>query len=147
MKRFIYFGMTVLLAVLSIGFISCSSSNDDDKVEDTSTYSSKIVGTWTISIDEGWEIDDAGQKDIWNQTDADHFLKFYNDGSGTHADDQDYDPFTWTINGNTLLITPTTTYYNKETWTIKSITDTKMILECSTSTLYNKYTCAKLASK
>ena len=89
MRTFRLIGMTLLMIMLTVNFTACS---DDE--EDTSSYSTDIVGVWTIVCDEGWEIDDNGEKDSWKEEDADLFLKFYEDGTGTHADDQDFNPFT-----------------------------------------------------
>lgn len=130
------------MILLTTAFTSCSKSSDDDK-EDTASYTTNIVGVWTITVDEGWKIDSDGQKDTWKDEDADEHLKFYKDGTGTHADDQDFNPFTWKIVGSTLSITPTISSYDSETWTIKSINAKTMILETSGTKSYDKLTCTK----
>ena len=82
------------------------------------------------------------EKDSWKEEDADLFLKFYEDGTGTHADDQDFNPFTWSITDNKLTLNPTTSYYEKEVWNI-SMKDNTMTLEISGQDFYNKLTCKK----
>lgn len=142
MKKVRFYGMALLMILLTAGFVSCSKSSDDDK-EDTASYATNIVGVWTISVDEGWEIDDDGQKDTWKDEKAEEHLKFYKDGTGTHADDQNFNPFSWKIVGSTLSITPTTSSYDSEIWTIKSLNAKTMILEKSETKSYDKYTCTK----
>ena len=137
MRTFRLIGMTLLMIMLTVNFTACS---DDE--EDTSSYSTDIVGVWTIVCDEGWEIDDNGEKDSWKEEDADLFLKFYEDGTGTHADDQDFNPFTWSITDNKLTLNPTTSYYEKEVWNI-SMKDNTMTLEISGQDFYIKLTCKK----
>ena len=134
MKSLKFFGMTLLMVLCTVNFTACS---DDE--EDTSSYATSIVGIWTIICDEGWEIDENGEKYSWKEEDADYFLKFYEDGTGTHADDQDFNPFTWSLTDNKLTLYPTSSYYEKEVWNI-SITDNTMILEVSEQNLYNKLT-------
>ena len=56
MRTFRLIGMTLLMIMLTVNFTACS---DDE--EDTSSYSTDIVGVWTIVCDEGWEIDDNGE--------------------------------------------------------------------------------------
>lgn len=138
MKTLKLFGMTIVMVLLAVNFAACSS--DDD--EDNSSYATAIVGTWTIVCDEGWEVDENGEKDSWKDEDATHFLKFYNDGTGTHADDRDYDPYTWNITDNTLVLRSKSGHNEKEIYTI-SIRNNTMILEGSTKDFYNKLTCKK----
>lgn len=82
-------------------------------------------------------------KDEWKDEDSDHFLKFYKDGTGTHADDQEFNPFTWYIDNNILTLNPTTSYYDEEVWTIKSLNANTLVLEMSGTDFYNKLTCKK----
>ena len=74
--------------------------------------------------------------------DDNYFIKFYDDGTGTYADDQDFNPFTWRITDNKLTLNPTTSYYEKEVWNI-SMKDNTMTLEISGQDFYNKLTCKK----
>jgi outer membrane receptor protein involved in Fe transport len=74
--------------------------------------------------------------------DDNYFIKFYDDGTGTYADDQDFNPFTWSITDNKLTLNPTTSYYEKEVWNI-SMKDNTMTLEISGQDFYNKLTCKK----
>ena len=127
----------LMMAVVCVGLSSCSK-DDDEKIGSTDN----IVGDWTITSDEGWELHE-GEKDEWKDEDSDHFLKFYKDGTGTHADDQEFNPFTWYIDNNILTLNPTTSYYDEEVWTIKSLNANTLVLEMSGTDFYNKLTCKK----
>ena len=71
MKTLRFFGMALLMVLCAVNFTACS---DDE--EDTSSYSTNIVGVWAIVCDEGWEIDDNGEKDSWKEEDDNYFIKF-----------------------------------------------------------------------
>jgi len=98
MKQFRFLSY-LFVAVLCLGFVSCS---DDDDFED-----SQIVGTWTVTKEEGYEYVD-GEKDPWNESykDGEWVYVLNEDGTGEEYEDN-YGPygFTWKLkNGNKLTL-------------------------------------------
>ena len=66
-KNFIWSMLAaVMVAMLSVGFASCSSDNDDNEVPETTTFNVKdLVGTWGLTHAEGWEMW-QGQKETFS---------------------------------------------------------------------------------
>ena len=66
-KNFIWSMLAaVMVAMLSVGFASCSSDNDDNEVPETTTFNVKdLVGTWGLTHAEGWETW-QGQKETFS---------------------------------------------------------------------------------
>ncbi|MBR1668249.1 MAG: hypothetical protein IJ693_08220 [Bacteroidaceae bacterium] len=60
---------TVMVAMLSIGFVSCGD-DDDDNGGGTSGGSSALVGTWYSIISEGWEYEDGELTGHWKDLSA-----------------------------------------------------------------------------
>ena len=81
MKKIFSIIVLSMMTIFSLTFVSCS--NDDDKQQSSSN---SIVGTWSLT--------DYG----------DYTITFKSDGTGFDAEKGDVDTFTYSINGNTLII-------------------------------------------
>lgn len=63
MKKNILWGLLtfIMVAMLSVGFAACSSDDDNNE---KSTVDSRLIGTWTSTIAEGWSWNENGV--LWN---------------------------------------------------------------------------------
>ena len=65
-KYFMHLMAAMMVAMLSVGFASCSSDNDDNEVPETTTVNVKdLVGTWGLTHAEGWDAV-LGQKETFS---------------------------------------------------------------------------------
>ena len=65
-KYFMHLLAVVMVAMLSVGFASCSSDNDDNEViENPSVNVKDLVGTWGLIHSEGWTML-QGQKETFS---------------------------------------------------------------------------------
>ena len=154
-KYFMHLMAIMMVAMLSVGFASCSNDDDEDKNVTTSVNPKDLVGTWGLTHAEGWEIWE-GQKETYNDTydplnptsDEDQKMVITNPSGNT----LDFVIYEWdeilkkwsddtkislTLNGNTI-----------ESGSIKmevlSVTSTQLVLEMSGNTFYEKQTYKKL---
>lgn len=92
----------LLIAVLSLGFVSCSDDDDDYKADD-------IIGNWQVIRQEGWTKVDGGDKEEFddNLTENEIIYMIKADGKGRayKQDIQTIYDIRWTIKGSTLTIT------------------------------------------
>ncbi len=110
----------LLVAVLCIGFASCSSDDDEG------TQSNLLIGEWEQVRSSGWYLEDGG-KESWNETtsglyvvfDEDHKFRFY-------EEDYDYvESGTWSISGNKLTLVHDG---ERVEGTIKELTSSKLVV-------------------
>jgi hypothetical protein len=106
--------------LLALGFISCSSDDDEELNND-------LVGCWLLIGDEGWEKEDGEIVDEWDEPDSDNiYIYFYENGTGAQRE-YGYDwQFTWSVNSNKLTITA---YGTTGTGTIKTLNSTTLVVE------------------
>lgn len=121
MKQFKFLSY-LLVAVLCVGFASCSSDHDDPTVED-------LVGKWQLVHEKGWEIYE-GEKDEWDEdvTDEKVFHTFKEDGTGTYAEGSWRISITWQLKGNKLTIWEDDYPDDPETCIVASFSADRMVL-------------------
>lgn len=133
MKKLFFFAAALFAAV---SFSACS--DDDDNINPN-----QIIGTWQITLDEGWAIYSDGSRDDWSDTypdasDGNYYwtYTFKEDGicvQESHADyhnpGDDYtDEYNYSISGNTLTMKGKTDSELTFTGTIKELTSNKLVL-------------------
>lgn len=133
MKKLFFFAAALFAAV---SFSACS--DDDDNINPN-----QIIGTWQITLDEGWAIYSDGSRDDWSDTypdasDGNYYwtYTFKEDGicvQENHADyhnpGDDYtDEYNYSISGNTLTMKGKTDSELTFTGTIKELTSNKLVL-------------------
>ena len=89
--------MTLLMVMLSVNFTACS--NDED--EPTIGTSQDLVGRWTLTWVKGWEFDDDGFKETWDEKADGEDLIFKADGTGRMESQYgDKYSFNWSFENN-----------------------------------------------
>lgn len=94
MKNLKYLSL-LLLAVLSIAFVSCKDDDDVNKND--------LVGTWQSTWNKGYEryADHPDWNDEWDEAYTDDSVTFNSDQTGT---DGEGFSFTWNLDGDQLTL-------------------------------------------
>lgn len=123
MKTLRFFG-ALLVMVLCVSLTACSDDDDDYNAED-------LIGTWELTRSQGWEIDedDDDEKYEWNEKESDDFYEFKANGTGYEywGSSKKY-PIKWTLRGDQLTVESTDFDDDIMEYTIKELTDTKLLL-------------------
>ncbi len=132
MKK-LFFCTAALLAAIS--FAACSDKNDDEENNLPATPEN-IAGTWQIVSEAGWEIDE-GEKVTWSEKFPDEDGWYWTiafDKNGTCVETQyttgespDTSCYAYSISDNKLTVT-NTEYQESETFEIKKLTESQLIL-------------------
>jgi hypothetical protein len=109
--------VTLLVAIVCAGLSSCSEdekstegekiSADEKSTEGEKIAENKLIGKWEITQMKGWELNDDGEKENFEEADSGLFLVFEQEGKGYRYEaDEDYEgshhDFTWKLEGNIL---------------------------------------------
>ena len=81
MRALNFIGMTLLMVLCVTTFTSCS----DD--EETVNNPNNIIGKWELTWTKGWELNDDGHKEYWDEADSGLYFVFKDDGTGYHYED------------------------------------------------------------
>ena len=150
-KYFMHLLAAMMVAMLSVGFASCSSDNDDNEVPETTTFNVKdLVGTWGLTHAEGWDMWD-GQKETFsddydpeNPTSEDALKMVITHPSGNTFKIVQYEWDEWkkdwveAFSGEAELDANKLTAYNM---TFLSVSATQLVAEVSAGSLgYTKQT-------
>ena len=120
MKKNIYFLLAIMMmAMVSTGFVSCSSDDDEG-------YSNSIVGTWKYAVSE--EYDKNGNLVEKHDVRYNHFVQYNEGGTGVEYYQGYRDTFKYSINGKKLTI-----WYEDESATAEILTLTSTDLALKTS--------------
>ena len=138
MKQFRFLSY-LFVAVLCLGFVSCS---DDDDYEEND-----IIGSWSIiEIYDKWKEDgNEEEEDTDTYEEGKWIYTFNNDGTGTEVEyDGNHiyrDNFTWSLkSGNTLtLIFPDGSYSDSFTFTIRSLNKNGAVIDRSEKDEYGDF--------
>ena len=137
MKQFRFLSY-LFVAVLCLGFVSCS---DDDDFEEND-----IIGSWSIiEVYEKWNEDGDEDEDTDIYGEGKWIYTFNNDGTGTEVEyDGNYtyrDNFTWSLkSGNKLTLTFTEgSDTNSFTFTIRSLNKNGAVIDMSGKDEYYSY--------
>lgn len=125
----------LLVAVLCLGFASCSDDDDDyDPAE--------LVGTWQWVRSEGWEINDEGKRVPFDEDytedldfyvfNADNTGYYYWGGNPANVNDD----FTWSLKGNKITIS----YGEPYSGYIVELNKNRVVVEYSWEDEYTKDT-------
>lgn len=106
-------------------FTACSNDDDDEP----STSNDKIVGTWELVSDTGWEKEDGKIVDEWEDDYYELVLAFDDDGTFTVFEGGNVEIGRWTKKGDKLTIIDS--YGDKETMTVKKLNNKTLVLEQS----------------
>ena len=122
-KNSFYLWVTMIVAMLCVGFTSCS--NDDDDV----VTGEGIVGTWKITAVENHFYN--GKIETDDLTPYEYYRKFNADGTGAEYEYEygygwEIDEFRYTYNGNTLIVNSDGDITNM---TVHSLTSSTMVVE------------------
>ena len=119
-KSFMYLMTMMMVAMLSVGFASCGSDDDDSN----SSYSRLIVGTWKMTHQITYDAD--GNVKSENNRESTWVDVFNADGTYITTDGYNSESAKWSISGNRLSLK-----YGRETETetIKSLTESTMVLQ------------------
>ena len=102
MRALNFIGMTLLMVLCVTTFTSCS----DD--EETVNNPNNIIGKWELTWTKGWELNDDGHKEYWDEADSGLYFVFKDDGTGYHYEDYGSNAyFNWELEGNQLSVTYT----------------------------------------
>lgn len=111
----------MMVAMLSVGFASCSSDDDDDNKGGSN---SSIVGTWQCE----WEDDgDTGYTVLtFRANGTGHYKEYYYEGrKEILEDDEDFD---WTFDEETMRLR--LLFGDEiETWRVDMLTSNKMVID------------------
>lgn len=123
MKQF-KFVSYLLVAVLCLGFASCSSDDDEINIS-----SEDIIGTWEHTYSKGYRINktDAGRVE-WDLDRGDTFFVFNDNNTGNREDPSFSDVFSWKLETNKIIF-QFSAWSEPDTYTIKSLTADKLIFE------------------
>jgi hypothetical protein len=103
MKTLKFLGMTLLMVMLAINFTACSDDN-----EEAVSNPNDIIGKWELTWTKGWELNDDGHKEYWDEADSGLYFVFKDDGTGYHYEDYGSNAyFNWKLEGNQLSVTYT----------------------------------------
>lgn len=120
MKTLRFFG-ALLVMVLCVSLTACSDDDDDYNTED-------LIGTWELTRLQGWDEDEDGEKETWDDEISDEFLEFKANGTGQgYYSDYKYS-IKWKLEGDQLTIIEVDDDNYTETYAIKELTDTKLVL-------------------
>ena len=81
-------------------FVACS--DDDDKVQ---INLDELVGTWRYTHSVGYEIDEGGVKDEWNEdmNDAQIYFVFNSDNTGSYKEMDSSESIDYSVSSNNKL--------------------------------------------
>lgn len=114
------------MAVLCVGFVSCSDDDDED-------YSKSIIGTWEMTNTKGWYYAVGNDKEYWdeNAEAGEYQITFKSDNTGYSYEDGEFDGnFKWSLNDGKLKIFATNEdgEEKNDEATIKELTSNKLVL-------------------
>ena len=123
-----------LIVAAMFAAVSFSACSDDDDNKDAS-----IVGTWQITLDEGWETFNSSTPRHWSEPyPSDGYYYTYTfDGKGscisnmyTNGREDEDSPihYTYSISGNTLIMNEQSNDPIKYVYEIKKLTNSELIL-------------------
>lgn len=116
MKKDLLKWMTILMvAIVSISFVSCSNDDDNNKQDDEETTTS-IIGTWRDSWDDG----------PYGYT----AYSFFDDGTGLYFDKgNSAECFTYTYNVPSNNVSIEYNEYDKEQMTVSKVTSNTLVMD------------------
>ncbi len=116
MKKDLLKWMTILMvAIVSISFVSCSNDDDNNKQDDEETTTS-IIGTWRDSWDDG----PCGYT----------AYSFFDDGTGLYFDKGNgAECFTYTYNVPSNNVSIEYNEYDKEQMTVSKVTSNTLVMD------------------
>ncbi|WP_195337850.1 lipocalin-like domain-containing protein [Alistipes onderdonkii] len=128
-----------LIVAALFAVVSFSACSDDD---DKDINPNLIIGTWQITLDEGWATFSDGTRDDWSHiypdvSDGNYYWTYTFEGNGTctrksHADYDESDDtaeyLTYSISGNTLTMKGKTDSELDFVGTIKKLTSEQLVL-------------------
>lgn len=141
MKQF-KFVSYLLVAVLCLGFSSCSSDDDDYEINEEN-----LAGTWQLTHTKGWKIE-FGEKNEWDRDETHYFnaisIKIdekssYISGEG---DDREELILTWELKGDRFVYTIPG---NTSNFTVRSLSAKHLVLiEDYSEYYYNELTYTRI---
>ena len=118
-----YWSLFVCLAMFASAFTLTSCDKDDDKIGS----STDLIGTWKLTVEKGYWIED-GEKESWEYGPelADISKIIFTRSIATVYDNEDVDDYEYTFDGNKLVIDPD---YSPEIFKVTKLTSSELIFE------------------
>ena len=118
--------MWFMLMCMTLGFVSCDSTDDENGIPGGSEA---LVGKWQLKEASAYEIINGVREDLTaDDFDYDGYLEFSSDGTAVNYSGSENDYFNWRLEGNHIICT------GAEDWdyTIESLTDKELIVTQNT---------------
>lgn len=139
MKQF-KFVSYLLVAVLCLGFTSCSSDDDYE------INAENLLGTWQLTHSKGWEIYD-GEKDEWDEDETYFFDAYLLEAGGTglnlwgEGENRGETYLSWRLEGDKLTVK---IFNETDILTVSSLSAKHIVLIKSGEDYYNEITLTRI---